>query len=65
MRDKYGNTPLHWAAASGQAEMIELLVREGVDVNATNFHGAPPLFYAAYNGSTEAIAALVGMINKI
>jgi hypothetical protein len=33
-KDKYGRTPLHWAAKYGRKEIIELLLTNGADVNA-------------------------------
>lgn len=33
------NTPLHWAAAKGNLDAIEILLEYGADVNAQNKHG--------------------------
>ena len=42
-----GDTPLHYAATKQATEMIKLLLGNGdVEVNALNFQGETPLFYA-------------------
>eukprot|EP01125_Pyxidicula_operculata_P015009 TRINITY_DN5071_c0_g1_i1.p1 TRINITY_DN5071_c0_g1~~TRINITY_DN5071_c0_g1_i1.p1 ORF type:complete len:271 (-),score=59.99 TRINITY_DN5071_c0_g1_i1:131-943(-) len=38
-----GNTPLHWASASGHLDSIEVLLEYGADVNISNKHGRTPL----------------------
>lgn len=38
-----GETPLHRAAAFGSEEMIQLMVKAGADINATDAHGETPL----------------------
>ena len=32
-KDKYGWTPLHWAAREGHKKIVELLIDKGADVN--------------------------------
>jgi ankyrin repeat protein len=54
-----GLTPLHLAAQSGNAPMVELLVKHGVLVNKANGHGTTPLMMAAASGSAAAVTALV------
>lgn len=46
-RDQWGNTPLITAAACGDVSMLEILVRAGADVRATNNAGADALLRAA------------------
>ncbi|XP_046395517.1 ARF GTPase-activating protein GIT2 isoform X2 [Ischnura elegans] len=41
-----GNTPLHVAAASGQASQVELLVVYGADPGAPDYNGRTPIDYA-------------------
>ncbi|XP_071444847.1 ARF GTPase-activating protein GIT2 isoform X2 [Hetaerina americana] len=41
-----GNTPLHVAAASGQASQVELLVVYGADPGAADYNGRTPIDYA-------------------
>jgi hypothetical protein len=43
-------TPLHAAAENGHAEMIQLLLSKGADVNARTASGYTPLHLAAKNG---------------
>ena len=40
--DKFVGTFLHWAAAGGQNEIVELLIAKGADVNATDGDGDTP-----------------------
>ena len=42
-KDKYGNTPLHYAATWGHKETAELLIANDADVNAKNKFGETPL----------------------
>jgi ankyrin repeat protein len=49
-RDKSGNTLLHIAAACGQIESVQLLIQQGVAINAKNNMGQTPAIFAAlYN----------------
>ena len=43
-KDKDKNTPLHFAAMSGNAGIAELLIENGADTNAQNKYGYTPLF---------------------
>jgi ankyrin repeat protein len=55
-----GMTALHWAAASGDAELIDMLLYAGANVRATTrLGGYTPLHVASQSGHAEAIAALV------
>jgi len=38
-----GNTPIHWAAARGNLDAIEVLLEFGADINIQNKHGRTPL----------------------
>ncbi|XP_023811300.1 ankyrin repeat domain-containing protein 27 isoform X2 [Oryzias latipes] len=49
-RDDRGYTPLHAAAACGQAKLIDLLVHKGAQVNATDYHALTPLHLACQRG---------------
>ena len=56
---KYGVTPLCWAAFGGHAEIIELLIESGADVNAKNRDSGTALHGAAFLGQAEAAAILI------
>ena len=43
-KDKDENTPLHFAARSGNTGIVELLIENGADTNAQNKYGYTPLF---------------------
>uniref|UniRef100_A0A8C6TXW5 Ankyrin repeat domain 27 (VPS9 domain) n=1 Tax=Neogobius melanostomus TaxID=47308 RepID=A0A8C6TXW5_9GOBI len=49
-RDDRGYTPLHVAAICGQAQLIDLLVKKGAPVNATDYHALTPLHLACQKG---------------
>ncbi|XP_037306293.2 ankyrin repeat domain-containing protein 27 isoform X2 [Pungitius pungitius] len=49
-RDDRGYTPLHAAAICGQAQLIDLLVSKGAQVNATDYHALTPLHLACQRG---------------
>jgi len=56
-----GETPMHWAAAGGNNEIIELLLADRADVNAqeTNKFGGTPLYWAVKNDRVEAVKHLM------
>jgi len=49
-------SPLFYANSK---EMVELLLANKADVNATNYAGQTPLFRAAWNGKSELVEALL------
>jgi ankyrin repeat protein len=59
--DSFGQTPLWWAARSGHAEVVELLLAEpGILVNARDTeHGQTPLFVAVSHGNDEVARLLL------
>ena len=48
---QYKLTALHRAAASKDTKMIEFLLQNGADVNATDKKGLTPLHFMALNGN--------------
>ena len=52
--DILGRTPLHQAAAKGDLEIIECLIKYGADVNATTISGETPLMKAIAFYQTQA-----------
>ena len=46
VRDRWGWTPLHHAAAEGDIAFADLLIGKGADINATDDGGHTPLFFA-------------------
>ena len=58
-RDKDGYTPLHRAVWQDTAEIVQLLIAAGADVNARTETGSTPLHSAAQLGTAETIEALI------
>lgn len=60
-RDAAGQTPLMYAAESGQLEVVRYLISAGADVNATsNALGlGTPLIYAASSDRTQVMQYLI------
>ncbi len=54
-----GPTPLHLAAAEGNAETIHLLFGYGVDIDARDRQGATPLYCALHAGNARTARALM------
>jgi ankyrin repeat protein len=52
-----GGTPLHWAAQSGDKDMVELLLTSRADVNATN--NGTPLHWAILGANQEVVRLLL------
>jgi ankyrin repeat protein len=50
-----GETPLHRAAAFGEAETIRLLKNAGAVVDARDVHGETPLFWASWYGRPNPV----------
>jgi ankyrin repeat protein len=57
--DRYGSTPLHWAAVAGTHENVLALLEAGADVNARNAIGVTPLHWAAVAETPENILTLL------
>ena len=51
-------TPLHHAARAGQADVVEVLLTHGVDVNEMNKRGRTALTLASNNDHNEAVELL-------
>ncbi|RYO96337.1 hypothetical protein DL765_011608 [Monosporascus sp. GIB2] len=59
-KDKYGRTPLSWAARFGHETVVQQLLTTGkVDVNAKDKNGRTPLSWAAGNGHTTIVQQLL------
>ena len=54
-----GSSPLHLAARSGAAAVVEVLVRYGAQLESRNRHGSTPLILAAAGGHAETCTALL------
>jgi ankyrin repeat protein len=52
-------TPLFLAAKSGNAEMVDLLIKAGADVNYADNKGTTALMVAAASGSEAAVKSLI------
>jgi ankyrin repeat protein len=57
--DKHGWTKLHYACQNGNENLVYLLIRKGVDVNAQQGNGWTPLFAATRFGHLSIIRLLL------
>lgn len=57
--NKPGWAPLHYAATSGQLEIMRLLLEKHAFIDAQSPNGTTPLMMAAMYGSTEAVKLLI------
>ncbi|HVA66956.1 MAG TPA: ankyrin repeat domain-containing protein [Elusimicrobiota bacterium] len=55
-----GDVPLHWAALNGYADIAQLLIKHGADVNVQNGGNDTPLHWAALGGHADLVKLLVG-----
>jgi hypothetical protein len=55
----FRGSPLHWAAAGGKQNIVNLLLRLGADLEARNNDGRTPLHSAAATGHEPIVAALL------
>ena len=54
-----GISPLHWAAATGDMDLIDRFLRSGHDIHATDPFDLSPLWYAYLNARFDAVRLLV------
>jgi len=58
-KDKGGQTPLHWAAFSGNLDLIRYLLDKGAAIDAKNARGLTPLAFTAIQGRIQAGGLLI------
>ena len=58
-RDQEQNTPLHFAARAGSADLVTLLLERGADLNAANFQQATPLHWAVLRNHHGVVELLL------
>ena len=59
IKDRWGKTPLHWAARNNNHRTIETIIKLGGDVNLKDGDGQTPLHRAAYNNLHRAIETMI------
>jgi uncharacterized protein len=57
--DAYGRTPLHYAAAAGNADLMQSLLQGAVDVDASDDNGWTALHFAAQASSVSVLKLLL------
>lgn len=64
-RDADGNTPLIVASATGEEDLVAVLLGMGADPNATNQSGETAMMHAAFQGKGDIIRALRGAGGRV
>ena len=54
-----GDTPLHWAAINGDADITKALIDAGANIHTVDGNGDTPIMHAAKHGSPEVAALLI------
>ena len=57
-KDEYGASPLHWAAETGQRDVVEFLPANKAEVNAKDDKGETPFHWAALMGHKDVAELL-------
>jgi hypothetical protein len=63
-KNKWGHTPLHWAAANDHKAVAALLLQSGAPINAKNRNNKTPLYIAIENHKYSIVKALLTFINQ-
>jgi ankyrin repeat protein len=58
-RNKYGNSPLHIAAAAGSMRLVSVLLKHGAKVGLVDYNGKTPLEKAIRNGHNDVADILL------
>ena len=59
--DAEGDSPLIYAAITGQTEIMDYLVNKSADVNHQNYHGYSAVMKASQSGWTESVKKLINL----
>jgi ankyrin repeat protein len=54
-KNRFGYTPLHFAADRGHIEIVRLLCDHGADIEARDYDECRPLHEAAYHGHISVV----------
>ena len=57
-----GDTPLHFAAHSGNCELIEYLLEQMADPSKSNFRGQTPMIFAAHENNKNAVSLIASYV---
>ena len=58
VKNKYGETPLHWAVFRGKTRISKFLIKNDADINAKDAIGEAPLDIAIKKGHDSIVRAL-------
>ena len=64
-RDRNGDSALNMAAAKGNAELADALIKAGADVNLANLSGVTPLMGAGFAAKADIVKKLIAAGAKI
>ncbi|KAI1780339.1 ankyrin repeat-containing domain protein [Hypoxylon cercidicola] len=58
-QNKDQQTALHWAAASGNARIVRMLLEHGADMGVRDVHGFTPWYFAKENGVDDVVIRML------
>lgn len=59
VHDSSGDTPMHYAAAMGRSDVVQMLIARGAELNGTNSAGKTPISIAEEKGHSQVLEMLV------
>lgn len=63
-RNKDQQTALHWAAASGNARIVRMLLERAIDMGARDVHGYTPWYFAKENAVDEEVIKMLDILGS-
>ena len=59
LKDKYNQTPLHYACMKGYVDIVKILIEKNADLNVKNKYNNTPLHIACMRGYVDIVKLLI------